>query len=144
MSASTDSTGVYFETRDYIGVARRLFIDFVDTLVAIIACVLITLLLLAVWPHERSLGVVLSTSWTIIWFSYFVILKRSRFRTLGYILGGARVVNLQGSRPSILSLLARLLFVAGGPANFLLDLFWIPSDPCRLDSRQVCPYLRRP
>ena len=131
MSKSSDSVGVYFDTRDYIGVGRRLFIDFVDTLVALGLCALVTLLLFKAWPHEPSLPGVLIACWTIIWFSYFVILKRSRFRTLGYILGGARIVSLQGGRPGMLSLLSRLLFVAGGPANFLVDLFWIPSDPCR-------------
>ncbi len=128
---ASDRVGVYFEEKDYAGVGRRLFIDCVDTSAAIVVSVLLTFLLLAVWPHEESFGVVLPIGWTAIWFSYFVVLKRSRFRTLGYILGGARIVNLQGERPSILSLLARLLFVVGGPANFLIDLFWIPSDPCR-------------
>lgn len=128
---SIHSAGVYFEPNDYLGVGRRLFIDFIDTSAAIVLSVIATWILLTVWPLEESLGAALLASWVLIWFCYFVLLKRSRFRTLGYFFGGARIVNLQGERPGIFSLLARLLFVAGGPANFFIDLFWIPSDPCR-------------
>jgi len=64
-------------------------------------------------------------------FAYFVLLKRSRFRTLGYKLCGARIVNLQGDRPSVYSLTIRLLFAVFGPLNLLLDLIWIPTDECR-------------
>ena len=123
--------GVYFAVDDYVGVGRRLLIDLVDTTVVLVASVALTFALVTVWPHDPSLGGALFALWVTIWFFYFVILKRSRFRTIGYILGGARIVNLHGERPSIPSLIGRLLFVAGGPANFLIDLLWIPSDPSR-------------
>jgi uncharacterized RDD family membrane protein YckC len=125
------ASGVFFLERDYVGVSRRLLIDFVDTALVIALCAVFGYVVITVWPHEESLTLALFACLASIWFGYFVILKRSRFRTLGYILGGARIVNLQGQRPSVLSLLSRILFVAAGPANFLIDLFWIPTDPCR-------------
>lgn len=36
-----------------------------------------------------------------VWLGYFVFLKASRYRTLGYVLGGARIVNYRGERPGI-------------------------------------------
>jgi uncharacterized RDD family membrane protein YckC len=131
MSGSAATSGVFFDDRDYIGVSRRLFIDFVDMVLAIVICIVFGYVVLLLWPHERSLRLALFLCWAAIWFGYFVILKRSRFRTVGYIFGGARIVNLQGRTPSVLSLLSRVLFVAAGPANVLIDLFWIPTDPCR-------------
>ena len=73
----------------------------------------------------------MALSLLIVGFGYFVLLKRSRFRTLGYRLLRARIVNLQGSRPSIYALTIRLLFAVLGPLNFLLDLMWIPGDRYR-------------
>jgi len=66
-----------------------------------------------------------------VWFAYFVVLKHSRVRTVGYMVAGARIVNLKGERPRMASLLARLLFAVVGPFNFLLDLLWITGDPNR-------------
>ena len=125
------AVGVFYRPDDYVGVGKRLLIDFIDTVSAIAGCALLTLLLIYTWPHARSLGIAIMSGWTAIWIGYFVFLKRSRFRTLGYALTGARIVNLQGQRPSVFSLVIRLLWVAGGPANFIIDLFWTPSDPSR-------------
>jgi uncharacterized RDD family membrane protein YckC len=77
------------------------------------------------------LGWVIFGAWAIIWFAYFVILKRTRIRTLGYIVGGVRIVNLQGDRPSLISLSIRLIFAILGPFNIVIDLFWIPGDERR-------------
>jgi len=57
-----------------------------------------------------------------------VLLKRSKFRTVGYVVAGAKIVNLKGERPSILSLFGRLLFAFVGPLNALIDLFWLTGD----------------
>ena len=73
----------------------------------------------------------MAAAWVIVWFGYFVLLKGSRFRTAGYLLAGARIVNMRGERPSRVSLSIRLLFAVFGPVNLLFDLFWIPSDPHR-------------
>lgn len=123
--------GVVYAAEDYIRVGKRLLIDVVDVLVATIVSVLLTLLFVAIWPWRNSAGLIVLGLWATVWFAYLVLLKRSRFRTLGYRLAGAKIVNLQGQTPSAASLLIRLLFVVGGPANFVFDLFWIPSDECR-------------
>ena len=135
-------TGVYYRRADYAGFWRRLAIDLLDISVMILLWLFLLIamaILLSVLPHEAQLEpawpawatpVLVSLFWVIA-FGYFVLLKRSRFRTLGYKLCGARIVNLQGDRPSVYSLTIRLLFAVFGPLNFLLDLIWIPSDECR-------------
>jgi hypothetical protein len=59
-------------------------------------------------PHSARLGGTTA-------FAYFVILKRSRFRTLGYRLGQIKIVGLDGQPPTYLSLSLRLMFGLLGP-----------------------------
>jgi uncharacterized RDD family membrane protein YckC len=128
---TTIEYGVYYQDSDYIGVWRRFVIDFVDVFVAFSVSAALSAILLYFVRSDERLGLAVLTTWVAVWFAYFVLLKRSRFRTLGYVLAVARIVNLQGQTPSVASLVLRLLFAAMGPLNVLTDLFWIPSDPCR-------------
>jgi hypothetical protein len=50
---------------------------------------------------------------------------RARLR---YVVAGARIVNLRGEQPSILSLVGRLLFALAGPLNFVFDVLWLTGD----------------
>jgi uncharacterized RDD family membrane protein YckC len=67
----------------------------------------------------------------LVWFGYFVLLKGSRYRTLGYVVAGTRIVNLGGDRAGYGNLTMRLLFVIGGPMNALFDIFWLTGDKDR-------------
>jgi uncharacterized RDD family membrane protein YckC len=128
---SSPEHGVTYQPSDYIGVWRRVAIDLVDVFVAFAISLAATIVLSLIISNDDRLLLATLVAWVAVWFGYFVLLKRSSFRTLGYILGRARIVNLQGTTPSIASLFLRLLFAMLGPLNFLFDLFWIPSDPCR-------------
>jgi uncharacterized RDD family membrane protein YckC len=116
---------VLYDAGDHLGVMRRLLIDVVDTTVAIVLAVILSVLasLITVWGPLIA--------WTGVWIAYFVLLKGSRFRTLGYVMAGARIVNFQGQRPSYLQLLGRVAFTVLGPVNFVVDLCWISIDPSR-------------
>ena len=131
MFAETARAGVYYRPEDYLGVMRRLLIDFVDTGVAATASLILSLIAGAVSPAPEITAFAVLIVWTAVWFAYFVVLKGSRFRTLGYVLAGARIVNFSGQRPGYLRLLGRLAFAVFGPVNFLIDLCWISSDPSR-------------
>ena len=120
--------GVYYHYDDYASVWRRLLIEVIDTIVAVTISIGISALLLAFLPQDDLLGWALLATWAITWFVYFVALKRTRIRTLGYIISGVRIVNLQGEHPGLLSLSTRLVFAMLGPFNMAIDLFWIPSD----------------
>ena len=123
-------TGVYYDRKDYAGVARRLLIDLIDVPVALILSVLVGSAASTLMPGAEQ-GPIVLLLFGAVWFAYFVLLKRSRFRTLGYMALGAKIVSLKGGQPGILSLLGRLLFAFAGPLNFLIDLFWLTGDPNR-------------
>jgi uncharacterized RDD family membrane protein YckC len=126
----TSETAVVFRAEDHLGVMKRLVIDIVDTALALVVSVALTIAALMVFNEDVSYLVALIV-WPSIWFGYFVVLKASRFRTLGYVICGARIVSLSGERPTYLALAGRLAFAVFGPFNFLADLLWISSDPCR-------------
>jgi uncharacterized RDD family membrane protein YckC len=121
---------VFYSDDDYLPVMRRLLIDCVDTVVAVVASLLLGLIGASLVPEEFA-GLIWLIAITGVFIGYFVVLKGSRFRTLGYVLAGARIVTLTGERPSYATLLWRLAFAIFGPANYLLDLLWVSSDPRR-------------
>jgi uncharacterized RDD family membrane protein YckC len=122
------ATGVYFRREDYAGLWRRFLIDAVDfpIVLALSALVLVAPVATGHQPHQAP-GLFLALL-AAVWFGYFVLLKGSRYRTAGYVLGGARIVNLRGDRPSYGSLALRLVFLAVGPVNAVLDVFWLTGD----------------
>jgi uncharacterized RDD family membrane protein YckC len=129
VSKSDPPTGVYFTRGDYAGFWRRLLIDAVDFPVVVLLSALAFVAVAAVGLRPGDvpgLGLLLLS---VVWFGYFVILKGSRYRTLGYVIAKARIVNLRGHRPGLGSLTLRLVFVIGGPMNGIFDLFWMAGDP---------------
>jgi uncharacterized RDD family membrane protein YckC len=128
---AANRVGVYYRTQDYVGVVRRVLIDLVDIPLAGAASALLTYAAGRAWSRLEDVPLVAFLVWGAVWFGYFVLLKRSRFRTLGYIATGARVVDLAGQRPSITRLVGRLLFAVVGPLNAVVDLFWLTGDPNR-------------
>src|SRR5262249_52952923 len=111
------TTGVYYRREDYAGMARRLIIDLVDVPVAVMLPAAVVVAASTLAPNLATPGIILLLG-TAVWFSYFVLLKRSNIRTAGYRLAGARIVNLQGERPGILCLVVRICFTVAGPLNF--------------------------
>jgi uncharacterized RDD family membrane protein YckC len=128
---SVSDSAVIYLAGDHIGTLRRLLIDVIDTAIVVIASLFPTLVAFAVLSDVQTAALVMLVAWSVIWTLYFVILKGSRFRTVGYVLAGARIVNLRGERPGYVSLLGRLAFAVLGPFNFFADLLWVSSDPCR-------------
>lgn len=120
-------TGVYFRRNDYAGFWRRLLIDSVDLIVIGVGCLTS---FAVVWMVLPSAGLILA-SWGTAFFSYFVLLKRSGVGTVGYRVGGVRIVGYDGEKPSISSLTLRLLFGVLRPLNWLVDLIWLSGDTHR-------------
>lgn len=128
---AADGQGVYFLAHDYASVWRRIAIEAIDGAAVVMATAVVTIPALAflnlpVTPGEVILGV-----FVLIGFCYFVLLKWSRRRTLGYAIGGVRIVTVRGEHPSLLALTVRYLFAVFGPANVIIDLLWIGNDPYR-------------
>ena len=123
--------GVYFRRQDYAGFGRRLLIVVADGLVAAGFCIPLATALWAVIPSEEQAAAVTLPACAIVLFFYFVALKRSRIGTLGYRIGGVRIVGLDGQPPGWFALTVRLLFAALGPVGWLLDMLWLSGDPHR-------------
>ncbi len=122
--------GVYFDANDYIGFSPRLVILAVDTIVLQV----IAWILAFIWINIAGdyngvfVAMLLFASWL-----YVVPLKRSKFRTIGYRITGAKLVTLQGTRPSLTMMTFRSLLWMFGPCNVVLDLIWCGID----DDRQT-------
>lgn len=128
--------GVYFADSDYIGFSPRIMILLVDSI-----CVLaIWFLVAAAFAYFNLVGTYDRLLFTFIfaatWF-YLVPLKRSRFRTVGYKLVGAKLVTLRGEKPSLLMLTFREMMWLFGPIGLIIDLVFcgIDSDSQTLRDR---------
>jgi hypothetical protein len=99
--------GVFYRDEDYVGVFRRIFIDIIDITVAGGISLILTLMIAAATNDVEKAVPMSFVAWIIVWAAYFVGLKRSRFRTLGYVVAGARIVDLTGHRPARFPLFLR-------------------------------------
>jgi uncharacterized RDD family membrane protein YckC len=124
--------GVYYAKGDYVGFWPRVAILIVDSLVLFVGLVLMSIAQQILVP--RFPAVFLMAAAVFVW-GYEVPLKRSRFRTLGYLLTGAKIVNLQGQPPSLFLLTFRAAMWMLGPFNFLFDLMWSGIDDDRQSLR---------
>jgi uncharacterized RDD family membrane protein YckC len=112
-----DGEGVVFVRKDCAGLIRRMLIILADG---------------AALGAARAVfgaagGGALSWAWWGFLFGYLVVLE-SRSATLGCLLAGVRVVDLQGRRPSLLRMAMRLLPWVAGPVHPLVDFLWLGGD----------------
>jgi len=120
--------GVYFRREDYAGFWLRSLVDVIDVLVvgALFSALGTALWLPSItWILNLFLGIC-----AIVVFCYFVVLKRSKIGTLGYLVCGVRIVGLD-RRPATLRAVAfRTLFAVLNPLTGF-DSIWIAGDPHR-------------
>jgi uncharacterized RDD family membrane protein YckC len=121
-----DTAGVYFRYEDYASFRRRVLIDVVDLLIVAIFGVVV-LVPLAAFPVRAVLNLAFAT-FVAVSFCYFVLLKRSTIRTIGYRIGGVRIVGEDGQTASVLALTFRLALFPLGPLNWFVDLLWLSGD----------------
>lgn len=123
--------GVYYDIRDYAGILRRLLIAVVDLVVLVIMAVLLSVISVSSdWIADTVF-----TLFFVLCYAYLAGLKATRFGTLGYILAGVRLVDLQGQQASIFRASLRFGFIFPGPLILLFDLLWVGNDPNRQSIR---------
>jgi uncharacterized RDD family membrane protein YckC len=125
------ASGVWFFPSDYAGFWRRLAVELADAVVIAIVLLVVSLAVVLLDPSEDltdRTALVLISCWALLIYGYFVLLKRSRLGTVGYRLGGVRIVDAAGRTPGLGALTLRLSFGLLGPFNIVLDMLWIPSD----------------
>jgi len=120
--------GVYFRHDDYAPFWVRVLLDVIDFLVFGALCMVLIVPVLAVFPSGPWAARAIFLAWAITAFLYFVLLKRSSFRTLGYRVGRVRIVGLDGRKPSHWSLIVRFMFGMLGSLNWPIDLIWLTND----------------
>ena len=125
--------GVYFAPTDYIGAGRRLIILCVDTVALFVMGWGLSIAWAGLFGHDERFIAALAVA---VWL-YLVPLKRSAWRTVGYRLAGAKLVNLQGERPTLwlLTLRSLLWIFFLIPGNVLVDVLWCSVDEDRQSIR---------
>ena len=122
--------GVYFRREDYASFWRRLLVGLIDTIVYLVLSLILSIPLAFVSLSSQATLNLILLIWVIVALFYFVILKRSPFRTIGYLFGGVRVVGLDGQPPDYSSMILRWMFALLSPLN-CVDLFWMSHDAHR-------------
>jgi uncharacterized RDD family membrane protein YckC len=124
--------GVFFRREDYAPFWKRVLVDLLDLLVFGIIFILLALPVSLLFDGvTRTWLNVITAMFAASLMLYFVVLKRSPFRTAGYRLFNVRIVGLDGNPPGYWALTVRLAFGFFGPLNWLLDLIWLSNDPHR-------------
>ena len=126
----TATTGVYFRLEDYASFWVRAIVDVIDFFILGAFCAGLAIVMLMILPPDRSTVDLILLASSAAGNLYFVVLKHSRLRTLGYRVGRVRIVGLDGNPPSYNSLVWRWLFGLLGPLNWL-DSIWLCNDKHR-------------
>jgi len=123
----------YFNSEDYAGPIRRVVILAIDLVALfVIVCVIILALVLLDPPHPANqLGGEMLLLMMSAGYVYLTLVQRSRIGTLGYLLMGVRIVDIEGRRPSLLQMTVRLIPMLPVPWSLLFDLGWMLDDPNR-------------
>ncbi|MEO8498066.1 MAG: RDD family protein [Planctomycetota bacterium] len=130
--------GVYFAAEDYIGFSPRIVILIVDSAVLLVIVWALAFIWLNMFgEYDQLFPWILGLA---IWL-YVVPLKRSKTRTIGYRMVGARLVTLKGHRPSLMMLTFRSLLWMFGPCNFVFDLIWCGIDDDQQTMRDRFTYM---
>src|SRR5215831_1148704 len=123
--------GVYFRREDYARFWVRVLVDVIDLMVFGTVCAALAVPVMMILPPTRSTVNLILLTCVAVALSYFVVLKSSKFRTLGYRLGRVKIVGLDGRPPGYPALMLRSMFGVLGPLNWLLDLAWLSNDTNR-------------
>jgi uncharacterized RDD family membrane protein YckC len=123
--------GVYFLHEDYASFWLRVLIDVRDALAVGAAWSVVVIVLFTTFPFNRmTLNLTLAIL-AVVAFYYLIVLKRSKIGTVGYRIGGVRIVGLDGQTASLSALTSRMLLVPLGPLIWFLDLAWLSGDKHR-------------
>jgi uncharacterized RDD family membrane protein YckC len=130
---------VCFDRRDYAGPVRRAIIVCLDFVAAIVLSFGVLAGVWYVWLlRNPERDVPAEALWVVptVAYLYLTMLKRSRIRTLGYILTGVRIVDIEGGRPSLLQMTIRILPLVPLPIVllpwcFVFDFAWMLDEPAK-------------
>ena len=128
MNDNKDKLGVIYEKNDYAGLIKRIIIAVVDLLIILI--VMSTVLYVSDYMINDETTYIKFNFIFFFVFSicYLALLKRSKIRTLGYILTGVKIVDLKGNKPSIFNMVFRTILLLAGPFELIFDIIWLMHE----------------
>lgn len=128
MSVSEEGFGVIFDEKNYAGFFTRVIIAVVD-LIVIVVVISATLFITKYLIDDHDIFYYFNMIFFIsFWIWYLALLKRSKFRTIGYMLTGVKIVNLRGEKPSIFKMVLRAFLNIIGPFQVFIDFIWLSQE----------------
>ena len=108
--------GIYYHEDDYASFSRRIIAAIIDISVIILFSSMI-LLFTRVLNDQINIksSYLFLISLTLVYFTFF---KRSKLRTIGYILTRIKIVDLSGSKPSLYNMFMRVILLIAGPDDY--------------------------
>lgn len=129
--ADQQELGVFYAVHDYAGILRRLAIVVVDFVILVLAYFLMAVVAaFSDFVNQHMLVLYLA-----LCYLYLVVLKTTRWGTVGYLVTGVRLVDLRGNQLRLWRATFRFLFFVFGPLNVLFDIIWLGGDPHRQSIR---------
>lgn len=119
--------GVFYDIPDLAGVGRRLLIILID----VIVLVLLYLMLSLIAQFVESISEIFWILCLLVPFLYLAVLPATPLGTVGYIVTGVRLVDLQGRQAALWQSMYRFGLLAFGPYDLLADIIWVGGDPNR-------------
>lgn len=128
MSDLEENFGVIFDKEEYAGFIKRVVIAVVDLIFILVVLAAVLFISNNFISNKESF---LNFNFVFfIFFSiwYLALVKRSKIRTIGYILTGVKIVNLKGEKPSIFKMILRASLLVLGPFELIVDIIWLTSE----------------
>lgn len=125
---NTTHQGVYFAPEAYAGFWLRVSAWAIDLLFLLLLSYGYWLIFYyySQWTmFELNL---LTGSIFFTWMIYLTVIKSSRKSTIGFLLTGIKIVDLQGDKPSLWRMTFRFLLLSIGPFELLNDLIWLTGE----------------
>lgn len=133
--------GVYYQKGDYASLFKRLLVITVDLSVLIGVGYFVSLVW-SFWGEPPDFDIIMELGWLsaaifspeyfwvmiVISYIYLAIIKRSSVRTIGYRVFGFKITDLNGEKPSLLTMSWRFALLTFGPFHLLIDLLWLGGD----------------
>ncbi len=143
-NVSEKDNGVYFATKDYASLPKRIIVAVIDLTILILFAWLVSWLW-SFWAESPNVEVIAEFGWlsaalfnpTYFWvitgtaYFYLSIAKRSETRTVGYRVVGLKIIDENGRKPSLFKMSFRFILLVFGPFHLLVDLIWLGGDEGR-------------
>jgi uncharacterized RDD family membrane protein YckC len=124
----TKDIGIYYEPKDYAGLLKRSITWIID--IVVLGTSFTILWFILYFTISEEIVAIKIAFWTffLITYIYLSILKPSKFRTIGYLATGIKIVDLYGNKPSWNTMITRFFLLGFSPLAFIIDILWLTGE----------------